>query len=145
MHSSMDSSMHSSMDSSMDTVLSFPIRQDKKRHDRKRQEQEREITLRRGARLPPHWILPDEWLIAAEETQRQFNLAPCDLRLEAAKFKDYWVAKAGIDGVKLDWRATWLNWVRRSNQLGHGPPGGAQRAGQFDPLAYLNQQQAGST
>ncbi len=27
-------------------------------------------------------------------------------------FKDYWVAKAGKDGVKLDWFATWRNWLR---------------------------------
>ena len=30
----------------------------------------------------------------------------------AERFKDFWVAKAGKDGAKLDWPATWRNWVR---------------------------------
>ena len=28
------------------------------------------------------------------------------------KFKDYWIAQPGQKGVKLDWDATWRNWVR---------------------------------
>jgi len=31
-------------------------------------------------------------------------------------FKDYWVSKAGQQGVKLNWFATWRNWVRSQNQ-----------------------------
>ncbi|MFA7278795.1 MAG: YdaU family protein [Sterolibacterium sp.] len=27
-------------------------------------------------------------------------------------FRDFWIAKAGRDGAKLDWFATWRNWVR---------------------------------
>lgn len=27
-------------------------------------------------------------------------------------FRDYWIAKPGKEGVKLDWTATWRNWVR---------------------------------
>jgi hypothetical protein len=30
----------------------------------------------------------------------------------AAKFRDFWAGKAGASGVKLDWPATWRNWVR---------------------------------
>ena len=33
---------------------------------------------------------------------------------ELDKFKDYWVGRAGQGGVKLDWEATWRNWVRRA-------------------------------
>jgi hypothetical protein len=32
-----------------------------------------------------------------------------------AEFKDYWVAQPGQKGVKLDWEATWRNWVRRQS------------------------------
>jgi len=32
---------------------------------------------------------------------------------EAERFRDYWIAKPGKDGVKLDWAATWRNWMRR--------------------------------
>jgi hypothetical protein len=28
------------------------------------------------------------------------------------QFKDYWISQAGQKGVKLDWFATWRNWVR---------------------------------
>lgn len=31
----------------------------------------------------------------------------------ADNFRDYWTAKAGKDGVKLDWPATWRGWCRR--------------------------------
>jgi hypothetical protein len=31
---------------------------------------------------------------------------------EANKFRDYWIAKAGSGGVKLNWSATWRNWCR---------------------------------
>jgi len=33
---------------------------------------------------------------------------------EGDKFRDYWVANP--KGVKLDWRATWRNWCRRSHE-----------------------------
>ena len=31
------------------------------------------------------------------------------------KFKDYWISQPGQKGVKLDWFATWRNWVRNTN------------------------------
>ena len=37
-----------------------------------------------------------------------------DVRLVAEQFKDYWIAQAGQKGVKLDWSATWRNWVRNT-------------------------------
>lgn len=37
-----------------------------------------------------------------------------------ADFSDYWKAKPGKDGVKLDWLATWRKWVRNSRE-GKGP------------------------
>jgi len=33
----------------------------------------------------------------------------------ADQFKDYWIAQPGQKGVKLDWEATWRNWVRNTN------------------------------
>jgi uncharacterized protein YdaU (DUF1376 family) len=45
-----------------------------------------------------------------------------------ARFADYWNAKPGKDGVKLDWLATWRNWVRNERrQYGNGT--GRQPAG----------------
>jgi len=37
-----------------------------------------------------------------------------NIRQVAEQFKDYWIAQAGQKGVKLDWSATWRNWVRNS-------------------------------
>lgn len=34
-----------------------------------------------------------------------------DLATETEKFINYWVAKSGKDATKLDWAATWRNWI----------------------------------
>lgn len=34
-----------------------------------------------------------------------------DLGMETEKFINYWVAKSGKDATKLDWTATWRNWI----------------------------------
>jgi hypothetical protein len=31
---------------------------------------------------------------------------------QAARFRDYWIAKPGAQACKLDWEATWRNWCR---------------------------------
>ncbi|WP_375689339.1 YdaU family protein [Bartonella sp. AP57NXGY] len=36
------------------------------------------------------------------------------VKVEIAKFRDYWNAKAGKDACKTDWQATWRNWVRKA-------------------------------
>ena len=33
---------------------------------------------------------------------------------EALQFRDYWLGASGSNAVKLDWSATWRNWVRRA-------------------------------
>ncbi len=50
-------------------------------------------------------------------------------------FADFWKAKAGRDGAKLDWFATWRNWVRnqRTGRSGAGLQDGAAE--------YLRQQE----
>jgi hypothetical protein len=44
-----------------------------------------------------------------------------DVRQVAEQFKDYWVAQAGQKGVKLDWDATWRNWVRNTKAVKPNP------------------------
>lgn len=51
--------------------------------------------------------LPDDWLLFCK-TERP-DLSPESV---FAQFKDYWAGVAGAKGVKLDWLATWRNWVR---------------------------------
>jgi hypothetical protein len=42
---------------------------------------------------------------------------------EAAKFPDYWAGISGAKGVKLDWSATWRNWIRTAAQRTQQKPG----------------------
>jgi hypothetical protein len=37
------------------------------------------------------------------------------------QFKDYWISQAGQKGVKLDWFATWRNWVRSTTAPKQNP------------------------
>ena len=64
---------------------------------------------KRGSRLAQDWVLTKslgEWA----QTERP----DLNIRQVAEQFKDYWIAQAGQKGVKLDWAATWRNWVRNS-------------------------------
>lgn len=61
----------------------------------------------KGTRLSPDWI-PSE-AVRVQMAQQRPDL---DLRLEHENFVDYWTAKPGKDGLKLDWDATWRRWMR---------------------------------
>ncbi len=61
----------------------------------------------RGSRLPTDWALPADWKEEARAERSEL-----DLDMVAKKFKDYWHGVAGKDGIKLNWQATWRNWVR---------------------------------
>lgn len=64
---------------------------------------------KRAARIEPAWM-PDPDVIAAMRVE----CPNVNLEAEHRKFIDYWTAKAGKDGAKLDWAATWRNWIRRA-------------------------------
>jgi uncharacterized protein YdaU (DUF1376 family) len=71
---------------------------------------------KRGSRLAQDWFLTKamgDWA-----TQERPDL---DVRQVAEQFKDYWVAQAGQKGVKLDWDATWRNWVRNTKTVKPNP------------------------
>ena len=61
----------------------------------------------RGTRLPADWV-PTEDQIQFCKTHRT-DLSP---QTTADRFRDYWSAQPGAKGLKLDWDATWRNWVR---------------------------------
>lgn len=63
----------------------------------------------KGSRLSSEYQLPEldrafasSIGVPADQVARQFE-----------RFRDYWVSKPGKDGVKLDWSATWRNWIRK--------------------------------
>jgi hypothetical protein len=65
------------------------------------------VKTQRGSRLPTDWTLPDVWKEWAEKERPDLQI-----KTVADSFKDFWIAKPGAGGVKLDWGATWRNWVR---------------------------------
>lgn len=65
---------------------------------------------KRGVRLASDFSFPKEWETFCKETRPELNPLKT-----FEQFKDYWVAQAGQKGVKLDWFATWRNWVRSTN------------------------------
>ena len=67
----------------------------------------------RGSRLPKGWE-PDAELLAWARTERP----DLDARRETEGFRDFWAAKAGADACKMDWRATWRNWMRKARSEG---------------------------
>lgn len=76
----------------------------------------------KGTRLAADWKLPKAWGDwATEETG-----FPADrVRKIAEKFRDFWHAKAGRDAAKLDWQATWRNWIREEADRAPIRPGGS--------------------
>lgn len=65
----------------------------------------------KAKRLPVDWVLPKDWGLWALENMKWDDSI---VRLEADKFRDYWIARAGKDACKADWLATWRNWCRNS-------------------------------
>ncbi len=64
----------------------------------------------RATRLPPDWRLPDEYKDYATKIH---HLEPDRTVRISLAFRDYWIAKPGSAGTKLDWFATWRNWIRK--------------------------------
>ena len=61
--------------------------------------------------------LPDDFRPTPEMVEWFREHCPhVDGRTEHAKFCDYWAAKPGKDGRKLDWVATWRNWMRTAEE-----------------------------
>lgn len=82
----------------------------------------------RGTRLPANWQPNDEGAALATELG-------VDAIEQIQVFRDYWIAQPGTRGVKLDWEATWRNWIRRDAKAPNnarrtqGPPWWSSNAG----------------
>ncbi|WP_208541749.1 DUF1376 domain-containing protein [Bartonella capreoli] len=62
---------------------------------------------KRGCRIPEDFEPDYDFAI-------QEGLPPERVKIEIAKFRDYWKAKSGQGATKTDWPATWRNWVRKA-------------------------------
>jgi hypothetical protein len=69
---------------------------------------------KRGERIPDNFPTDDDLLWATQE------FPAVDHNHESAKFRDYWISVPGQKGCKLDWQATWRNWIRRAAENGKG-------------------------
>lgn len=93
---------------------------------------------KRGCRLPADFVPDHEWAEA-------YGLSPSQVQTEAAKFRDYWNAKAGASAVKLDWPGTWRNWVRQAVERSpQGIRGSPPKASNSSALANRAQELAQS-
>lgn len=80
-----------------------------KKEDSANAESKRErAPAKRGTRLPPDWQPSTENIDFALKE----GFTEHDAETIGCKFRDYWIAKSGRQGIKLDWDATWRNWVR---------------------------------
>lgn len=91
------------------TDVQRPLNQEKRKEEKREDE-----NLRRAARLPDDWKpLPadreEAKRVLGSKAGREFN-----------RFCDHWRAQPGQRGVKVDWNATWRNWVRKAADLGNG-------------------------
>ena len=77
------------------------------------EEQERESSRKRSDRATR---LPDGWKPDPEPELVRAVGGDVAARRELDKFRDYWVAQPGAKGRKVDWQATWRNWLRRAGE-----------------------------
>ena len=74
---------------------------------------------KRASRLPDDWRLPRSW---GEWAMQEMGMTADAVRWEADKFADYWHAKAGANACKVNWQATWRNWIRKNAEQGGRAP-----------------------
>lgn len=81
---------------------------------------------KRGTRLPDDWKLTAEYINAAAELRPDLSAV---LETVAGNFADYWHAKAGQGATKIDWLATWRNWLRNEKTNPGGSHAGNKSTG----------------
>ena len=70
----------------------------------------KKVSTEKGTRLP------DGWMPSPEDCDVGYDLgfSEDEIRFEHAKFTDFWRAKPGAAGRKVDWNATFRNWLRKA-------------------------------
>jgi len=93
---------------------------------------------KRGSRIPDQFILSAEMKAWAAE-----EVPGLDIVAHTREFVDFWRAKSGRDAVKVDWVATWRNWMRKAHrwQKGSSTPMPADRANDLLALGRELQQE----
>ena len=82
------------------------------------------VPKRKAHRIPENWEPDSKLLVWAAD-----KVPHIDPRYETEKFRDYWMAVSGQRACKLDWRATWRNWMRTAGERGGQKQGNRARGG----------------
>lgn len=69
----------------------------------------RRTAKQNGSRIAENWQPSPKDLAFATKHE----LTPQEIEDEADRFRDHWKSTPGKDGRKLDWEATWRNWITR--------------------------------
>ena len=73
-----------------------------------------------------------DWTPDPADTRRlgsELHLSPEVIQAEQAKFTDHWAAAAGKGSTKMDWKAAWRGWLRRSVEFRGPVNGGRTKSG----------------
>jgi len=62
---------------------------------------------KKGQRLPEDWQPLTSLMVWASSRRKDLDIAD-----QVESFRDYWHSKCGKDACKLDWNATFRNWIR---------------------------------
>lgn len=79
---------------------------------------------KKGTRIPEDWKPSGKEILYAQDK----GLSQQEIRIEAEKFYNYWISAPGQRGIKLDWSATWRNWILNNLKRGGGRPQQKQSA-----------------
>lgn len=69
------------------------------------------VPRKRGRRIPNDFAITEEMRAWGRE-----NCPTVNGTEETVKFINYWQAKSGRDATKLDWEATWRNWMLNAKE-----------------------------
>lgn len=73
-------------------------------------------TKKRGTRIDEAWLPKAETVDALSK-----EFPHIDQKMEHKKFVDHWLGTSGRNATKLDWEATYRNWIRRSAEYNPAP------------------------
>jgi len=95
----------SNAESNGDSVTSALPREEKRREEKKEPKAKAESAP--ASRLPADWMPDMDCVLFCRQARPELSIQET-----ASRFRDYWIAQPGAKGRKVDWPATWRNWVR---------------------------------